>query len=163
MKFIDLEAQQARVRDLMEKSIQQVLDHQQFIMGPEIGRLEETLARYVGSPHAVGCGSGTDALLLALMAFDVGPGDAVLTTPFTFIATAEVIALLGATPVFVDIEPETFNLDPGPPIGETGFRAVGRRPPPAGAQGGHRGRPFRDSRGLRTHHRRCRRRRPFRS
>jgi dTDP-4-amino-4,6-dideoxygalactose transaminase len=112
MKFIDLEAQQARVRDLMEKSIQQVLDHQQFIMGPEIGRLEETLARYVGSPHAVGCGSGTDALLLALMAFDVGPGDAVLTTPFTFIATAEVIALLGATPVFVDIEPETFNLDP---------------------------------------------------
>jgi dTDP-4-amino-4,6-dideoxygalactose transaminase len=81
-------------------------------MGPEIRSLEEKLAHYAGVKHAVSCASGTDALLLALMAYEIGPGDAVFTTPFTFIATAEVISLLGATPVFVDIDPQTFNMDP---------------------------------------------------
>lgn len=81
-------------------------------MGPEIKELEEKLAAYVGVKHAVGCASGTDALLMALMAYGVGPGDAIFTTPFTFVATAEVISLLGATPVFVDIDPVTFNIDP---------------------------------------------------
>jgi dTDP-4-amino-4,6-dideoxygalactose transaminase len=81
-------------------------------MGPEVGELEKKLADFVGAKHAIGCASGTDALLLGLMAHNIGPGDAVFTTPFTFIATAEVISLLGATPVFVDIDPGTFNLDP---------------------------------------------------
>lgn len=81
-------------------------------MGPEVRELEARLAEYVGVEHCIACASGTDALLMALMAHDIGPGDAVFTSPFTFIATAEVIALLGATPVFVDIDPQTFNLDP---------------------------------------------------
>jgi dTDP-4-amino-4,6-dideoxygalactose transaminase len=81
-------------------------------MGLEIQELEERLAAYVGVNHVVTCSSGTDALLMPLMAYGAGPGDAIFTTPFTFIATAEVIQLLGATPVFVDIDPKTFNLDP---------------------------------------------------
>ena len=112
MKFIDLAAQQNRIRDRIEANIAGVLDHGRYIMGPEIGRLEEKLAEYVGVKHASACASGTDALLLALMAHDIGPGDAIFTSPFTFIATGEVIRLLGATPVFVDIDPQTFNLDP---------------------------------------------------
>ena len=112
MQFIDLAAQQRRIRQTVEKNILTVLDHGKYIMGPEITDLEERLAAYTGVPHAIGCSSGTDALLMALMAYEVGPGDAVLTTPFTFIATAEVIRLLGATPVFVDIDPITFNIDP---------------------------------------------------
>ncbi len=112
MKFIDLTAQQDRIRDRIESNIKAVLDHGQYIMGPEVKIIEERLGAYVGARHAVGCASGTDALMLALMACDVGQGDAVFTTPFTFIATAEVISLLGATPVFVDIDPMTFNLDP---------------------------------------------------
>jgi len=112
MQFIDLSAQQKRIRVNIENNIKAVLDHGQYIMGPEVRKLEERLAAYVGTKHAMGCASGTDALMLALMAFDVGPGDAVFTTPFTFIATAEVISLLGATPVFVDIDPKTFNIDP---------------------------------------------------
>ena len=112
MQFIDLEAQQKRIRDQISSNIQKVLDHGQYIMGPEIGALEKWLAAYVGVKHAIACSSGTDALLLALMAYGVGPGDIVLTTPFTFIATAEVVCLLGATPVFVDIDPQTFNIDP---------------------------------------------------
>ena len=82
-------------------------------MGPEVGELESQLASFVGCKFCVSCANGTDALLLSLMAHDIGPGDAVFTTPFTFIATAEVISLLGATPVFVDIDPDTFNIDPG--------------------------------------------------
>jgi len=112
MDFIDLAKQQHRIRDKIEANIKTVLDHGKYIMGPEIKALEEKLADFVGVRHAIACSSGTDALLLALMAYGVGPGDAIITSPFTFIATAEVIALLGATPVFVDIDPVTFNLDP---------------------------------------------------
>lgn len=112
MQFIDLASQQTRIRRTIEERIRKVLDHGQYIMGPEVFELERTLAEYVSMPHALSCASGTDALLLALMALDVQPGDAVFTTPFTFMATAEVIALLRATPVFVDIDPVTFNIDP---------------------------------------------------
>lgn len=110
--FIDLAAQQARIRDAVERRIRAVLDHGKYIMGPEIAELETTLADYAGVRHCITCASGTDALLLPLLAYGVKPGDAVFTTPFTFIATAEVIALLGATPIFVDIEPDTYNIDP---------------------------------------------------
>ena len=112
MQFIDLATQQKRIRKKLEENIMAVLDHGKYIMGPEIAEIEGRLAEYVGVKHAIGCSSGTDALLMALMAYNVGPGDAIFTTPFTFIATAEVIALLGATPVFVDIDPETFNISP---------------------------------------------------
>ncbi len=112
MQFIDLAFQQKRIRTELERGILSVLDHGQYIMGPEIKQLEAKLAQYCGVSHAISCASGTDALLLALMAYGVGPGDAVFTSPFTFIATAEVIQLLGATPVFVDIDPATFNIDP---------------------------------------------------
>ncbi len=111
MQFIDLGMQQKRIRSNLEDRIRQVLDHGQYIMGPEVAMLEKALSQYTGTAHAVGCASGTDALLMALMAYDVGPGDAIFTTPFTFMATAEVISLLRATPVFVDIDPITFNLD----------------------------------------------------
>jgi len=110
--FIDLKAQQKRIRPQLEERIRKVLDHGQYIMGPEVKELEEKLAEFTGAKHAITCSSGTDALLMVLMAWGVGPGDAVFTTPFTFIATAEVISLLGATPVFVDIDPRTFNIDP---------------------------------------------------
>ncbi|HLP60138.1 MAG TPA: DegT/DnrJ/EryC1/StrS family aminotransferase [Candidatus Deferrimicrobium sp.] len=112
MQFIDLNTQQKRIRDKIETNIKKVLDHGKYIMGPEIKELEERLAQYVGTQYAVGAASGTDALLIPLMALEVGPGDAVFTTPFTFIATAEVIQLLGAVPVFVDVQPDTFNIDP---------------------------------------------------
>jgi len=112
MQFIDLVTQQSRIRDKIEANIQAVLDHGKYIMGPEIETLENRLAEYAGVKHAIGCASGTDALLMALLACQVGPGDAVFTSPFTFIATAEVISLVGATPVFVDIDPATYNIDP---------------------------------------------------
>ena len=112
MQFIDLNKQQNLIRSKIEENIKAVLDHGQYIMGPEVGELERKLAEYVGTENAVACSSGTDALMLALMAYGVGPGDAIFTTPFTFIATAEVIAVLGAVPVFVDIEPGTFNINP---------------------------------------------------
>ncbi|MBA4394623.1 MAG: aminotransferase DegT, partial [Desulfobacca sp.] len=101
-----------RIKEKINERIQTVLTHGQYIMGPEVRELEERLADYAGTTRAVGCASGTDALLLALMTYQIGPGDAIFTTPFTFIATAEVISLLGATPIFVDIDPKTFNLDP---------------------------------------------------
>jgi dTDP-4-amino-4,6-dideoxygalactose transaminase len=112
MQFVDLAAQQKRIRHKIDSNISAVLDHGKYIMGPEIQQLEKRLADYAGVKHAIGCASGTDALLMALMAYQVGPGDAIFTSPFTFIATAEVISLLGATPVFVDIDPQTFNIDP---------------------------------------------------
>ena len=112
MQFIDLAAQQQRIRQKIEEKIRIVLDHGKYIMGPEINEFEERLAEFTGVKHCIGCASGTDALLMTLMAEKMGPGDAIFTTPFTFIATAEVISLLGATPVFIDIDPKTFNLDP---------------------------------------------------
>ncbi len=112
MQFVDLAAQQKRILDRIEMNIGNVLEHGKYVMGPEIKELESKLADFVGVDYAVACSSGTDALLLALMAHGVGPGDAIITSPFTFIATAEVISLLGAVPVFVDIDPATFNLDP---------------------------------------------------
>jgi dTDP-4-amino-4,6-dideoxygalactose transaminase len=112
LDFIDLKSQQQRISASLAENIQRVLAHGQYVMGPEVQELEDRLAAYVGVKHTISCSSGTDALLMALMAYGVGPGDAVFTTPFTFIATAEVIQLLGATPVFVDIDPKTFNLDP---------------------------------------------------
>jgi UDP-2-acetamido-2-deoxy-ribo-hexuluronate aminotransferase len=112
MDFIDLAAQQRRISETLNANIARVLTHGQYVNGPEVRELEAALAAYVGVKHAVGCASGTDALLMALMTLEIGPGDAVFTTPFTFVATAEVIGLLGATPVFVDIDPATFNIDP---------------------------------------------------
>lgn len=110
--FIDLAAQQERIKPDLDRRIQAVLNHGQYIMGPEVRELEEKLAAYCGAKHAIAVSSGTDALLIAMMALDIGPGDEVITSPFTFIATGEMIALLGATPVFVDIDPKTYNLDP---------------------------------------------------
>ncbi len=112
MQFIDLAAQQQRIRTNIEERIKKVLDHGQYIMGPEVRELEEKLAAYIGVKHAITCSSGTDALLIALMALDIGSGDEVITVPYTWISTAEVIALLGAEPVFVDVQPDTFNMDP---------------------------------------------------
>lgn len=113
MEFIDLKKQYERIKPRIQDRINEVLRHGKFIMGPEVAELETQLALFVGAKYCVSCSSGTDALLLSLMAHEVGPGDAVFTTPFTFIATAEVICLLGATPVFVDIDPDTYNIDPG--------------------------------------------------
>ena len=110
--FIDLKTQYAELRDSINGRIQAVLDHGQYIMGPEVAEMERKLAGYVGTRHCISVSSGTEALLIALMALGVGPGDEVITTPFTFAATAEVIVLVGATPVFVDIEPDTYNIDP---------------------------------------------------
>jgi UDP-2-acetamido-2-deoxy-ribo-hexuluronate aminotransferase len=110
--FIDLKAQQERIKEDLNRRIQRVLDHGQYIMGPEVKELEVKLAAYVGVSHCIGVASGTDALMIALMAIGIQPGDEVITTPFTFIATAEVIALLQGKPVFVDIDPRTYNIDP---------------------------------------------------
>lgn len=110
--FIDLAAQQARIRDRVEAAMRRTLDHGAYIMGPEVGELEKALADFCGARHAIGCSNGTDALALVLMAKGVRQGDAVLCPSFTFAATAEVIAWLGATPYFVDIEADTYNMDP---------------------------------------------------
>jgi len=126
MEFIDLKAQHARIGARVEAAMRAVFEHGTFIMGPEVRALEERLAAFAGVEHCLGCSSGTDALLLALMALGVGPGDAVFTTPFTFVATAEVIALAGATPVFVDVDPATRNLDPAR-LGQA-LAALGRGP-----------------------------------
>jgi UDP-2-acetamido-2-deoxy-ribo-hexuluronate aminotransferase len=111
MDFIDLKTPYRELRDAINARIQKVLDHGQFILGPEVAELEEGLARYVGAKHCVTCGNGTDALLIALMAIGLKPGDEVVTCPFTFVATAEMIVLLGAKPVLVDVEPDTCNID----------------------------------------------------
>ena len=110
--FLDLKAQYASIRDEVTAAVLRVLDSQHFILGPEVAALESEVASYVGVRHALGCASGSDALLLALMALGVGTGDEVVTTPFTFVATAGSIARLNARPVFVDIDPVTYNLDP---------------------------------------------------
>ena len=110
--FIDLKAQQDALRPQLEKNIHRVLHHGQYIMGPEVKQLEEKLAAYVGAKHCVSASSGTDTLLIAMMALGIGPGDEVITSPFTFVATGEMIALIGARPIFVDIDPRTYNIDP---------------------------------------------------
>jgi UDP-2-acetamido-2-deoxy-ribo-hexuluronate aminotransferase len=112
VKFIDLQGQFAAYEAEIREQMEAVLRSSQFILGPKGIELEKRLAAFVGAERAFGCSSGTDALLLALMAYGVGPGDEIITTPFTFIATAEVISLLGATPVFADIDPRTYNIDP---------------------------------------------------
>ncbi len=112
MQFIDLKSQQKLISKRIEKRIQTVLKHGNYIMGPEVYELEESLTEYVGVKYSITCSSGTDALLIPLMAKNIKPGDAVITTPFTYIATAEVVALLGAEPVFVDVNPTTYNIDP---------------------------------------------------
>lgn len=110
--FIDLKTQYEFLEEKIKLRINQVLSHGQYIMGPEINELEEQLANYVGVKHCISASSGTDTLLIAMMALGIKPGDEVITTPFTFISTGEMIALLGATPVFVDIDPKTYNIDP---------------------------------------------------
>jgi UDP-2-acetamido-2-deoxy-ribo-hexuluronate aminotransferase len=110
--FIDLKAQYQVLKPQIQERINRVLEHGQYIMGPEVKELEGKLADYVGVKHCIAASSGTDTLLIAMMALGIGPGDEVITTPFTFIATGEMIALLGAKPVFVDIDPRTYNIDP---------------------------------------------------
>jgi dTDP-4-amino-4,6-dideoxygalactose transaminase len=110
--FIDLGAQQARIRDRLEAAIRRVLDHGAYVMGPEVREFEAKLAAFGQAPLALSCANGTDALALPLMAWDIGEGDVVFCPSFTFTATPEVVPWVGATPVFVDIRPETYNLDP---------------------------------------------------
>jgi len=111
MEFIDLKSQYAEMREIINARIQMVLDHGQYILGPEIRELEDRLAAETGAKHCVTVASGTEALLIALMGLGIKPGDEVITTPFTFAATAEMIVLIGATPVFVDVEEDTANID----------------------------------------------------
>src|SRR5215218_4808570 len=111
--FIDVAAQRRRLGKTIDDAIARVLGHCQFILGPEVYAVEADLAAFCGARHAITCASGTDALLMPLMAKGIGPGDAVFTPAFTFYATAEVVVLVGATPVFVDVDADTFNLDPG--------------------------------------------------
>jgi len=112
MDFVDLKTQYRELKESIDARIQRVLDHGQYIMGPEVRELEEKLETYTGARHCVTVASGTEALLIALMALGVKPGDEIVTTPFTFVATAEMIVLLGAKPVFVDVEEDTANIDP---------------------------------------------------
>jgi UDP-2-acetamido-2-deoxy-ribo-hexuluronate aminotransferase len=130
--FLDLKAQQARIATDLRRRIDTVLEHCQFILGPEVGELEAELAKFCGARHCVGVSSGTDALMIALMTEDIGPGDAVFLPAFTYTATAEVPLVLGATPVFVDVDPRTFQIDPAhlaDRIGQT--RAAGKLKPRA--------------------------------
>lgn len=112
IEFIDLKTQQIRIKDKIDAGIQRVLAHGQYILGPEVAELEEKLADFVGAKYCITCANGTDALQIAQMALGIGPGDEVITPGFTYIATAETVALLGAKPVYVDIDPRTYNLDP---------------------------------------------------
>ncbi len=112
MEFIDLKTQYQAIRRNVDKRIKAVLKHGQFVMGPEVFALEERLANYTGAKYCVGVANGTDALMVAMMALSIGPGDEVITTPFSFIATVETILMLGAKPVFVDIDPYNYNMDP---------------------------------------------------
>ncbi|MCG2608678.1 DegT/DnrJ/EryC1/StrS family aminotransferase [Acinetobacter sp. SM34] len=111
IEFIDLKVQQSRIKAKIDAGIQRVLAHGQYILGPEVVELEEKLATYVGAKYCITCANGTDALQIAQMAFGIGPGDEVITPGFTYIATAETVAVLGAIPVYVDVNPKTYNLD----------------------------------------------------
>ena len=109
--FIDLKSQYKALKESIDSRIMKVLESGAYINGPEVGELEQKLAKHTGCKHVLACASGTDALLIPLMALGIGPGDEVITTAFSFIATAEVIALAGAKPIFVDIEKDTYNID----------------------------------------------------
>ena len=111
MEFVDLKAQYRALHERIQTRIQTVLDHGHYIMGPEVAELEQRLTAYTGAAHCITVASGTDALLIAMMAIGIQPGDEIITTPFSFAATAEVVVLLGATPVFVDVEPDTCNIN----------------------------------------------------
>jgi dTDP-4-amino-4,6-dideoxygalactose transaminase len=112
LQMVDVVGQYQTIKTDVDAAVHRVLDSGQFILGREVGELESAIAEYVGVRHALGCASGTDALQIALMALGIGPGDEVISTPFTFVATAETIGIVGATPVYVDIDPKTFNIDP---------------------------------------------------
>ena len=111
MQFIDIQAQYQAYKESIDQRMKQVMDHGRFIMGPEVSEIEKTLAAYVGVKHCITTASGTDSLEIALRALEIGAGDEVITVPFTWISTAEVIAQVGATPVFIDIEASTYNMD----------------------------------------------------
>jgi len=128
VEFVDLQAQRRRIGDRIDAAIARVLEHGRFIMGPEVADLEAQLGAYCGTRHVITCASGTDALLMTLLEAGIGPGDAVIVPTFTFAATAEVVALLGATPVFCDVLPDTANLDPaGLPAALHTARGAGAR------------------------------------
>jgi len=110
--LLDLKAQYAGIRNEIEKDVKDVFESQYFILGPKVKEFEDKIAQYCGTSHAIGCASGTDAILLALMALDIGPGDEIITTPYTFFATSGSIIRLGAKPVYCDIKPDTFNINP---------------------------------------------------
>jgi dTDP-4-amino-4,6-dideoxygalactose transaminase len=112
IQMVDVAGQYRRYQQEIDDGIRRVLESGMFIQGSEVGEFEAAVARYLGVTHAVGCASGTDALQIALMALGIGPGDEVITTPFTFVATAETVGILGAKPVYVDIDDQTFNIDP---------------------------------------------------
>ena len=112
MEFIDLKSQYSHLKEQIDAGIQRVLDHGQYILGPEVAELESQLSQFTGARHCISVANGTDALQIALMALNIGPGDEVITPGFTYIATAETVAVLGAKPVYVDINPQTYNLDP---------------------------------------------------
>lgn len=129
MEFIDLAAQQAHIRDRIDARIAAVLDHGKYIMGPEVAELEGKLAAFCGAKHCISCANGTDALVLALMALGIGPGDAVIVPSFTFAASAEAPCLVGATPVFAEVDVATYNLDPASVLRcIEAARAAGLRP-----------------------------------
>ena len=111
MQFIDIQAQYQAYKESIDQRMKQVMDHGRFIMGPEVSEIESVLADYVGVQHCITTASGTDSLEIALRALEIGAGDEVITVPFTWISTAEVIAQVGATPVFIDIEASTYNMD----------------------------------------------------
>ena len=131
MEFCDLKSQYRRLKADIDAGIQRVLDHGQYILGPEVAELEEKLAAYTGATYGITCANGTDALQIAQMALGIGSGDEVITPGFTYIATAETVALLGAKPVYVDIDLRTYNLDPAlleaaitPPAQKPSFRSA---------------------------------------
>jgi UDP-2-acetamido-2-deoxy-ribo-hexuluronate aminotransferase len=111
IQMVDTKSQYLKIKDEIDSAIQNVIDSSLFIQGPAVKKFEENVEKYLGAKHAIGCASGTDALQIAMMALDIKPGDEILTTPFTFVATTETIAILGAVPVYVDIDPKTFNMD----------------------------------------------------
>lgn len=112
IQMVDLTSQYKKIKPEIDEALHRVLDSGMYILGKEVGEFEAAAAKYLGTRHAIGCASGTDALQVAMMALEIGPGDEVITTPFTFVATTETIVLLGAKPIYVDIDPETYNIDP---------------------------------------------------